>query len=801
MKHYYKLRKSLLVALAIFGSAMISNDALAQLYPFDTHTFTNGGAEGRTGPTLGAVVAEYTGMGATWAADPAFLNMTTQGIQEWTVPATGDSEIEVAGAQGGYHAYTVDPEDGGLGAVITGTFDFTEGQVLYILVGQEGDPSQTGGGFSEDNAAPGGGGGSFIWDPTDDALPLMAAGGGGAGASPGSYALKDATIADDGNPTQGLSNGGLDGNGGRNNTGSCSWWAGAGAGWLTNGTGGNQFSTYNYLPGSSGAQGGRRALDNGLGGVRWNDGSDEGGDGGFGGGGGGGSDNMNGGGGGGFSGGGGGRGCEISPGGGGSYNGGIDQTNVVANTGHGYVTITQLCEPLTVSITDIGVCIGEEITITGTSPTGGTITWDMGVTNGVPFTPVLGATTVTATSTSPDDCPYAVTVYASEVPEITANSSLPSACEGAVITLWGEGGMAVDDEEIYTWTATDGSTPEDSVAFPAADGSVTYTVSGSYLGCAGPDAEITLVSAPQPDVEGTATPEQVCLGESYVLTGSGDGAVTFEWGALIEDGEPVTPAAAGTFAHMVVGFSDDGCTDTAFVFVDVLPTPIVDAGDDFTVCSEDDITLMGSGAMTYEWDPAVTDGEAFPAVAGETTYTVTGTDMNGCTDDDEIVVTAIERPYVASSVVTDEYYGYDGAIDITAAGGSGDYIYSWSHGPTTEDVDGLTSGVIYTVTIDDITTDPGLCSGEESFTLMRFIGIGESEQNGITAYPNPTNDQVTISYNGTFNYVVVNMLGEEIMTGNGYDNAIISMEELANGTYIVQVNANEKTNFIQIVKQ
>jgi hypothetical protein len=84
---------------------------------------------------------------------------------------------------------------------------------------------------------------------------------------------------------------------------------------------------------------------------------------------------------------------------------------------------------------------------------------------------------------------------------------------------------------------------------------------------------------------------------------------------------------------------------------------------------------------------------------------------------------------------------------------------------------------------------------------MRFIGIGESEQNGITAYPNPTNDQVTISYNGTFNYVVVNMLGEEIMTGNGYDNAIISMEELANGTYIVQVNANEKTNFIQIVKQ
>ena len=439
--------------------------------------------------------------------------------------------------------------------------------------------------------------------------------------------------------------------------------------------------------------------------------------------------------------------------------------------------------------------------IEGTSPTGGTITWDMGVTNGVPFTPAEGATTITASSTSPDDCPYAVTVYASEVPDITANSSLPSACEGAVITLWGEGGMPIDDEEIYTWTATDGSTPEDSVAFPAADGTVTYTVVGTYLGCEGPPADITLVGAPQPDVEGTAVPDQLCEGESYVLTGGGEGAVAFEWGAGIEDGGTVTPESAGTFVHMVIGVSEDGCYDTSFVYVEVFPNPIVAAGADITVCEDDEVILSGEGAFSYEWDPAVTDGEAFPAEAGETVYTVTGTDINGCTDDDEVMVTGVERPYVESAVVTDEYYGYDGSIDITVAGGSGDYIYSWSHGPTTEDVDGLTSGVVYTVTIDDITIDPGMCPTEESFELMSFIGIDEDGQSVLTAYPNPTDGQVTIAYNGAFTYIVTNMLGEEILTGNGYDNTNISMESLADGTYIVQVQANGKTNFIQIVKQ
>lgn len=796
-QYYYKLKSGIVAGLSLFALTIAGSSAFGQLYLMtdNMHTFTNSGAIGKDGPSLAMCLTEYAG--EAWTADPAFFNMTTNGIQEWTVPATGDYRIECAGAQGGRHAYTVDPEDGGLGAIMEGTFALTEGQIIYILVGQEGIDSQEGGGGSEDNAAPGGGGGSFVWDPLAPATPLVAAGGGAAGGSPGGYIGRDATTAIDGNSAAApLVNGGIGGNGGRQNTGGSSYWGGGGAGWITNGTGGNQFTIYNYLPGVEGAEGGRRALEGGFGGVRWNDGFDEGGDGGFGGGGGGGSDNMEGGGGGGYSGGGGGR-WSVYPGGGGSINTGSDQSNSVANIGMGYVKITQLCTPITVdALPGAGVCIGEEVTLTGTSGTGGTITWDGGVTNGVAFTPALGTVTYNAFSTSIDDCPFSIEVSASEVPTITATATPPSGCEGATVTLTGGGG------DTYVWSGDDGSFPEDGVAFPSAEGTVVYTVIGSVLGCEAPPVDVSVTAASQPEVEGTATPAQICLGESYVLTGGGEGSTTFIWGGDIEDGDAITPDAAGVFAHILIGVSDEGCGDTTTVFVEVFPNPVVDAGLDVTVCEGDEVTLTGSSAfdVTFSWDGGVEDGVAFAAAEGTTTYTLTGTDINGCSDDDEVVVLGIDTPEITGSTVTPEYFGADGSIEIDVAGGSGTYVYSWSHGPITEDVFALVAGT-YTVVIDDITIDRGMCPYEETFVIESFVGIEDNDINVLNAYPNPTNDMVTITYNGEFNYEVTSILGEVVMTGKAVDQEQLSLIDLANGTYIVKVVAGENISHVEIIKQ
>src|SRR4030042_3758725 len=58
--------------------------------------------------------------------------------------------------------------------------------------------------------------------------------------------------------------------------------------------------------------------------------------------------------------------------------------------------------------------------------------------------------------------------------------------------------------------------------------------------------------------------------------------------------------------------------------------------------------------------------------------------------------------------------GNDGSIDITVSGGTPVYNYSWSHGPTTEDVSGL-SADDYTITV----TDGNSCTLDSTITITQ----------------------------------------------------------------------------------
>ena len=91
-----------------------------------TVTFTNAAATGNTGPTQSQVTAAYDG---TTLDDAVTIN--TQGIQEWTVPATGTYTIEAWGAMGGVGINSA----AGLGARMRSDFTLTQGTVLKILVG------------------------------------------------------------------------------------------------------------------------------------------------------------------------------------------------------------------------------------------------------------------------------------------------------------------------------------------------------------------------------------------------------------------------------------------------------------------------------------------------------------------------------------------------------------------------------------------------------------------------------------------------------------------------------------------
>ncbi|WP_346857051.1 HYR domain-containing protein [uncultured Draconibacterium sp.] len=337
------MQKSTLLKLGLFLLLGITTNALrAQIY-----TFTNCGQTGRTGPTQVQIDAEYA---ATNLAGLVTIN--TQGIQEWTVPFTGDYIIEVLGAEGGHR----NTSNGGLGAKMEGIFTLTQGEILKILVGQAGEESTAAGVYQ----GGGGGGGTFVVE--SDNTPLIIAGGGGGRTSTGVITEIHANSTTDGADTY-LDGGGNSGNGGQ--SGITNGDAGGGGGLLTDG-GGN-------IHDNGGEEGGHAFLNGGLGGLSDGD-TYHGGDGGFGGGGGGWNNiYCRSGGGGGYSGGQGGTWSGIySGGGGGSYNAGTNQSNLAAvNSGDGMVIITfsSVCIEDIVQDNDAGEC---GAVVTYTQPTA----WD-----------------------------------------------------------------------------------------------------------------------------------------------------------------------------------------------------------------------------------------------------------------------------------------------------------------------------------------------------------------------------------------------------------------------------------------
>jgi hypothetical protein len=212
-----------------------------QIYEFSSFTFTNAGVVGSSGPTLAQVRSAYSG--ASWAQNSSYLNVVTQGYQEWTVPTTGSYTIEARGAAGGDGSPGVFGDigtdrgfntnfAGGYGTGMKGTFNLTVGDIYVLVVGQRG---RTGTGNS--NTAGGGGGGTFVWKKSDLSLAVAAGGGGGSQcnsnywATAGSYihATTSTTGQTSGAGRAGGSNGGA---GTSENNGVVGYNGSGGAGWL-----------------------------------------------------------------------------------------------------------------------------------------------------------------------------------------------------------------------------------------------------------------------------------------------------------------------------------------------------------------------------------------------------------------------------------------------------------------------------------------------------------------------------------------------------------------------------------------
>ena len=360
------------------------------------------------------------------------------------------------------------------------------------------------------------------------------------------------------------------------------------------------------------------------------------------------------------------------------------------------VTATIKTVPTANAGNDVSITQGNSTTLTATG--GGTYYWSTTATTAsITVSPSVTTTysvTVTGTNgcTATDD--VVVTVTASTL-AVTASASPQNICNGGSTQL--NAAATGGSGYTYSWSSSPAgftSTVQNPNVSPTVTTIYTVTVT-SGANTTTSSTTVTVNPIPTANAGNDAT---ICSGNSATLTATGGN--TYEWSNSAGNTASVTVSPASSVNYTVTVTTTAGCTDTDEVFVTVNNSPVANAGNDVSVCIGNTATLTASGGNTYLWShslgstPSV---NANPTIS--TTYTVTVTASNGCTNTDQVLVTVNDLPVV--TITGNNGICPGGQTTLTADGGD---TYQWSDGlgtNSTIDVSPAANHTYYVTATDD----------------------------------------------------------------------------------------------------
>ena len=308
-----------------------------------------------------------------------------------------------------------------------------------------------------------------------------------------------------------------------------------------------------------------------------------------------------------------------------------------------------------------GSWTGNVATISGTPTALGTFNYTVTLTGGCTIVTATGSIVVTANNTIALSSAAGTNAQTRclNVP-ITNITYATTSATGATVTGLPAGVTGTMTGNVVTISGS-----------PTATGTFSYTVTLTG-GCGTTTATGTITVNPLPTISVTPATAAICIGNSVTLTASG--ASTYAWspatGLSATTGASVVANPSATTTYNITGTSASGCvsTVTKLVTVNSLPTINVTPAGSVTICEGLSTTLTAFGASTYTWSPATglssTTGNsvsASPTVT--TTYTITGTNVNGCVNSTTKTVNILPAPNASITPV--------GNVDIC----QGDTVY------------------------------------------------------------------------------------------------------------------------------
>lgn len=339
------------------------------------------------------------------------------------------------------------------------------------------------------------------------------------------------------------------------------------------------------------------------------------------------------------------------------------------------------------------ICIGSSTDLTAIG--GGSYVWSTGETTATITVSPVETTTYYVTVTSDEGCTASSSIEVvvnglSISATITGNDEI---CFGNSTTLEGvlNGGTA----QSYAWST--GSTSSSITVAPSTSTTYTVTITDTNGCTAAASKLVTVHQLPSANIEG---PNGVCEGTSAELTASGGVSYLWSTGAT-SSSITVAPLVATTYTVTVT--SAEGCVNSGSKLVDVYPLPTVGITGNTTICINEQTELTASGGVSYVWSTGATTESIIVSPLVTTTYYVTATDANGCSDTASIEVTVNGLTINASIDGADIVCKGSSTVLTGVLTGGTAVSYLWSTGETTESITVIVNETTtYSVTIEDI---------------------------------------------------------------------------------------------------
>ncbi|NNF02159.1 MAG: hypothetical protein HKN22_05705, partial [Bacteroidia bacterium] len=258
----------------------------------------------------------------------------------------------------------------------------------------------------------------------------------------------------------------------------------------------------------------------------------------------------------------------------------------------------------------------------------------------------------------------------------------------------------------YSYLWSDGNTNQDRINLLSGSYSVTVV---DILGCM--DSFSVQINEPSIMYIDTVLLDHVsCFGGNdgrITVTGmGGTPPYAYDWPFDFVQVAQRTNLSIGTY--FVVVTDSRGCLDS--MNIQVVEPLIVQIDTNLLqhpICVNDssgviDISVSGGvSPYNYFWSNGSLNQDISGLQAGS--YSVIVSDNNSCTSSSTFVLYDPSDISITVNSVSHVncFNGNDGMIDVSVSGGSGPYIFSWSNGASSEDINTLTTGT-YTVTATDI---------------------------------------------------------------------------------------------------